>query len=306
MLQTFLNAVLPIFAVVAVGFAYGKKGIVSNELAMHLNRFVFYFALPVLMFRLLAGVSIDQFEWVYVFAYLLAELTLYAIGYVLARWVFKRSRLESLLMGMAAGFVNHVMFVLPIAQQLLGESSLVAIVGIITLDSVILFAGMIMVLEAVTDKGTQKNIFQMLPIFAKNPQLIAIGLGVVAMIAGFEVSGGLELFTRFVGDAAAPSSLFALGIILASQKFASFIPAAVFSMLKLVLMPLVVWVFLIVILQADPQWAMPALLVAAGPAGLMPFVLALQYKVPVSNIAYIVLISTIGSVVSITLVGQWA
>ncbi len=305
MLQVFLNAVLPIFAVVAVGFAYGRKGVVSTELAMQLNRFVFYFALPVLLFRRLAGVSIEQFKWGYVFTYLLAELTLYAIGYALARYVFKLGRLESLLMGMAAGFVNHVMFVLPIAEQLLGAQSLVAIVGIITLDSVILFAGMIMVLETLAGKGETKSLLKMIPVFATNPQLIGIGLGVLAMVAGFEISGGLDLFTQFVGNAAAPSSLFALGIILASQKFANFVPAAVFSILKLVIMPLVVWIFLMILVKADPGWAMPALLVAAGPAGLMPFVLALQYKVPVSNIAYIVLISTIGSVASITLVAQW-
>lgn len=304
MLNVFLNAVLPIFAVVAFGFIYGHKGIMGADLAQQLNRFVFYFALPVLLFKLIASVPVEQFEWMLLLAYLLAELTLYVLGFLIARHVFKRSKIESLLMGMSAGFANHVFFVLPIAQQLFGEVASLPIVAIITLDSVAMFAGTILILETFTNRDKGLSPLRLLPIFARNPQIIGISLGVVAMLMGVRLNGGFDLFTRFVGDAAAPASLFALGIILAGQKLSNFVPAAVFSGLKLLIMPLVTWVIVVAVFHIDADWANPALLVAAGPSGAMPFVLAMQYKVPVSTIAYTVLISTIASVVSISLMTQ--
>jgi hypothetical protein len=46
------------------------------------------------------------------------------------------------------------------------------------------------------------------------------------------------------------------------------------------------------------------MLVAAGPTGAMPFILALQYQVPVATIARTILISTLGSLVTVTLMTQ--
>jgi predicted permease len=54
----------------------------------------------------------------------------------------------------------------------------------------------------------------------------------------------------------------------------------------------------------SPEWSNPAMLVAAGPTGAMPFVLALQYQAPVAAIARAILISTLGSLVTVTLMSQ--
>ena len=57
MIDVFFNAVLPVFAVVAVGFAFGRGGLFDFSAALALNRFVFYAALPLLLFRLIATSS---------------------------------------------------------------------------------------------------------------------------------------------------------------------------------------------------------------------------------------------------------
>ncbi len=54
MIDVFLDAVLPVFAVVAVGFAFGRGGLFDFSAALALNRVVFYLALPVLLFRLIS------------------------------------------------------------------------------------------------------------------------------------------------------------------------------------------------------------------------------------------------------------
>ena len=304
MIEVFLGSVLPIFAVAGVGYFYGRVGILGSDMAMQLNRFVFYFALPVLLFKLLASVSLAQFEWGMVVGYFLAELALYVGGYFIARYGFKRDALESLLIGMTGGFVNHVMFVLPIAQQLFGDAASVPIVAIITLDAVVMFGGTIIILEMATNRKDGFSFWSTTKLLATNPQLIAMGFGVLAMIFGVKLSGGFAVFAQFVGDAAAPASLFALGIVLAGQKFSNIGIAATFSGVKLIIMPLITWAIVVVLFQITPSWANPALLVAAGPTGAMAFVLALQYGVRVSTIAQIILFTTVGSVVSVSLMSQ--
>ncbi|MDJ0950153.1 MAG: AEC family transporter [Alphaproteobacteria bacterium] len=306
MLHAFLNSVLPVFAVVGVGFALGRRGLFDTTAAAAVNRFVFYIALPVLLFRLLSDVPFDRFEWALILAYLLSEIALYAAGYLVARIGFRRPQLESLLLGMAAAFANHVFFVLPIARQIFGETAALPIVAIVSLDAIVLYAGTVLILDVTSDAARGASVLRVLRLCGRNPQIIAIVAGVAANLLGARLVGGFEFFARFVGETAAPCALFALGVILISQKDEgqALLPIAI-SALKLIVMPVVAWLLIVAAFGVRAEWAGPALLVAAGPAGAMPFVLALQYKVPVAAIARTILISTVGSLLTVTVMSQY-
>jgi len=305
MSDVFLNAVLPIFAVVAIGFAFGRGGVFDFSAAVALNRFVFYIALPVLLFRLIATAPFERFEWFLILAFLLAELLLYATGYLIARFGFGRSQTESLLLGMSAAFANQVFFVLPIARQIYGEVGAFPVVAISTLDVFVLFAGTILILDVTRETAPGNLAVRISRLFTRNPPMIGIAAGVVANFVDLPVTGGLDFFARFIGETAAPVSLFALGLILMAQKDTSSlrVPLAI-SGLKLVAMPLIAWVLIYIVFPVSPEWSNPAMLVAAGPTGAMPFILALQYQVPVAAIARTILISTLGSLVTVTLMTQ--
>ena len=305
MIDVFLNAVLPIFAVVAVGFAFGRGGVFDFSTAVALNRFVFYIALPVLLFRLIATAPFERFEWFLILAFFIAEFALYALGYAVARFGFKRSRIESLLLGMSAAFANQVFFVLPIARQIYGEVGVFPIVAVSTLDVFFLFAGTILILDATREKVPGNLVARLSRLFVQNPPIIGIAAGVVANLVDLPITGGLDFFAQFIGETAAPVSLFALGLILMAQKDTSSLRLPlVISGLKLAVMPLVAWILVSMIFPVSPEWSNPAMLVAAGPTGAMPFVLALQYQVPVAAIARTILISTLGSLITLTLMTQ--
>ncbi len=306
MLNTFLNDVLPVFAVVAVGLAFGRAGMFDTISATAVNRFVFYVALPVLLFRLIGNAPFERFEWELLLAYLLAEILLYAVGFVVARLLFHRPRLEALLLGMAVAFVNHVFFILPIARQIYGEVAALPIVAIISVDVVVLFAGTILILDATSGAAKDVSWPRFFLLYARNPLIMGILGGVAANFAGLRTTGGFDYFLRFLGETAAPCSLFALGVILIAQKdhVQAYLPI-VLSGLKLVLMPAVAWLLIVGVFRVSPEWASPAMLVAAGPAGAMPFVLALQYKVPVAAIARVILYSTLGSLLTVSAISHY-
>src|SRR3546814_18941750 len=54
-MQSILETVLPIFGLVLCGYVVGRKGWMSEEAIKGLNTFVFYFAIPALLFRATAG-----------------------------------------------------------------------------------------------------------------------------------------------------------------------------------------------------------------------------------------------------------
>jgi predicted permease len=261
--------------------------------------------LPLLLFRLIATSPFESYEWSLVVAFLLTELIVYVTGYVVARRMFGRSWSESLLLGMSVAFANQVFFVLPIARQLYGDAGALPVVAISTFDVIVLLAGTIIILDVKREQTQGNSLSRVARVFTRNPPIIGISVGVVASLAGLPLAQGLEFFARFVGETAAPCSLFALGLILASQRDEGGIAVpATISGLKLILAPIVAWVLISVVFDVSSEWSSPAMLVAAGPAGAMPFVLALQYEIPVAAIARTILISTVGSLVTVTAITQ--
>ncbi len=305
MISVFLDAVLPVAALIGVGYAFARFGLFDTAMASAINRFVFMLAVPALLFRLISGVDFSQFEWRLLFGYLAVEVTVYAAGFAVARFAYGRPALESLMIGMAATFPNHVFFVLPIAIALYGETAAFPIVAMITVDAIIIHSGTLLILDAVSGRAGGASVPGVLRKMALNPQILGIGLGLLAAVTAVDLPAGLDLFTRFTGSAAAPAALFALGVILSAQP-APHRPsvAIVISAMKLGLQPLLAWIVIVEALAVAPAWSDPALLVTAGPAGAMPFVLALQYGVPVRVISRVIIWTTVAALGTVTFVGS--
>ena len=305
MLNVFLDAVLPVFAVVAAGYVFGRTGLFDFPAATAINRFVFYFALPFLLFRLIAKAPFEEFDWLLSLGFLLAELITYAAGFLIALYAFGRSKTESLLHGMCAAFANQVFFVLPIARQLYGDVGALPVVAVTTFDVVVLLGGTIFALELMSGNEEGTSSLRLLRSYMRVPPVFGIVAGVIANLIGFPVVGGLDFFARFVGETAAPVSLFGLGLILVLRQDKSTLGLPIsMTLMKLVFLPFVAWLLLYQLLEVDPAWTGPAMLVAAGPAGAMPFVLALQYQIPVAAIARTIMISTVASLLTVTLMTQ--
>lgn len=300
-LQTLLNPVLPVFAILGFGAAFARRGLFDAAAAGALNRFVFYVGVPALLFSLLSRADVAHFEWRLLAAYFASEAAVYAVGATVARRVFGRSWRESLLLGMSACFVNHVFFVLPMARVLYGEAASVPIAGLITIDSALIFTAHVVGLEW-ADHGLQ-SLGKLARQLLGHPLLLAIGAGLAVNLLGVPLHAGIGTFLVFTGAAAAPVALFALGVILSAPGERARDKAAwTLAGLKVVAHPLLAWWLFSLVPAADPAWVDASLLVAAGPCGAMPFVLALQYRVPVATIARAIVISTLASLLTLALI----
>jgi hypothetical protein len=292
--QVFFSAILPVFAVALVGYLAGKRQMFDTAMAVSINKFVFLIAVPALLFRLISGAPIHAFPWGAAMGYLAVETVIMVIGAWIARSLLRRERTESLLLGMTAGFSNHVFIILPITLALYGEEAARTVVAIIVIDAMLVFSAAILILDITTSNAATHSATRRLgSALLRNPPVIGMAVGLAVALIGVPVHEGVAFFTRFLGDAGPPASLFALGVVLASRtdKPEIFAPAVICG-LKLVAMPVLIWFLFRQIAPIAEGEAGIALLTSTGPCGAMPFVLALQFGAPAATIARALLYST--------------
>lgn len=300
MLDQFLNGVLPVFGIGVLGYVLGLRGTFDFNIAMALNKFVMFVAMPALGFQLLVKAPLDEFNLAMLGGYFLTELLMYAAGFLIARRVFKTDVMEAALLGLAIALTNHILFVLPVAITLYGEGAVTPIVAIISMDGILIFSGSLILMDVLATRDT--SLRHTISKIVRNPPLIAMAVGLVAGSLGLVVPIGLDVFIDFLGGTASPVLLFALGIIL-SQRGSGARPMlpVVIAAMKLVAHPLLAAIIFTGVLQLTPEVRNPAMMVAAAPCGVMAFMLALNYGVRVDAIARAVLYSSIGSLVTVTL-----
>jgi len=300
MIDHFLNGVLPIFSVGILGFLLGKRQIFNFEAAMVLNKFVMLIGVPSLIILLLSKAPISEFNFQMLSGYFFTELVLYLTGILISKFIFQRETKEAVLIGLCIALTNHVLFVLPIAETLFGTEYTKPIVAIITMDGLVLFAGTIILLDFLeTQDLAVADTFKKI-IF--NPPLIALLIGLVFGLSRSKIPVGIEVFLNAVAVSASPVLLFSLGIILSRPyKEVNLALPLTITFIKLVIHPIFAGIIFTAALALPTELKNPAIMTAAAPCGLMSFMLALNYKVKVDVIARAILISSVGSTITISL-----
>lgn len=295
MLQVLTHNILPVFAILAIGFLMGRRKTFSADEARTVNRVAFLTLQPPLIFALLSSLDFGTIRFGALAIYLLCEVLGFLIGYAVARYLFKRDHLESWLLGMAVVFVNSLLYIWPISVLIYGESGALPITAIVALDSSLIFGFFIISTQMMAGKESPMTALKQLTM---NPVLVGIFLAVLLNLGGVAVPEPVLTAARFAGAAAAPLTLFALGVILSGQAAKPSLPVVGITAMKLLLFPALVFVALR-LFAPDNSWADRFVLNAAGPSGAMAFSLALLHGVRTDVIAPVVIWSSALSLLSL-------
>jgi len=297
-LEVLVDPILPVAAILALGFIMGRRGFLSTDDARAINKLAMVVLLPALLFGLIAEAPVEDFQLAPLGWYFAAELILFTVGYGLAVGWLKRPRGEAVLLAFAGIFSNSVLFVLPISLLIYGRENILAITTVVTLDSTIPFAAVIIIMQLITS-GKVTPGAAILTVL-RTPLIIAMIAGAIVNASGLELDAPIATFSHFNGAAAGPVALFALGVILSRTRFA-YDPAVItFSAVKLLVFPFVVWLGLLVFIEPGAQREL-FLLNAAGPAGAMAFSLALLYGVRTDAIAQVIIFTSTLSVLTLAI-----
>lgn len=296
-MATTLSIVLPVFGLILCGYVVGRfTRLLSDEAIRGLTNFVFYVAIPALLFRTLGtlhtpeGVSFDI-----TFAYFGTALTLYAVAMLIGRLVFGHNLEQQAMFAMGCVFSNSVLLGIPLVLTAFGEKALLPLMMIIGVHPLILISLPTILIEV--HRGGGGRWYQVLAsaavALARNPVVIGMAAGVGWGLTGLGLNPVFEHFIELLGRAAAPCALFALGASLTRYHLGGDLrEVGVIVVFKLLAMPAAVWLTATYVFAIDPMWAAIAAVNAAMPDGANVFVLAQKYNLFVARAAAAVLIST--------------
>jgi len=303
-MNDFTFLVLPFFALVVAGYGAARWRILDAPGVLGINRFVYFFALPALLFNKMAETDFQRLvsESAFVLAHLVAGLVVFALMWVSAKVLFKAGRNNLAVMALAGCYGNIGFLGIPLLVSVLGGDA-AAPLSLMLLVDVAFFIPFATILMSPAGAGNLRHIIMRGVV--KNPLIIAILVGTGFSAAGFGLPGVLAGFTNLLGQAAAPAAMFALGAVLAGRPISDGLGEASWvSVFKLAVHPLIMWGAMTAFGVSD-AWRLVATLGAATPVAAALFVIAQEHGVMPARASTAVLISTAVSMVSLPLLIVW-
>ena len=288
MFEIIKNDIFPIFSALVLGFALGKYQIISRTEAATLNKIGFMIFQPALIFTLIQNTDISGILLPALALYALAQGLLFLITLIISLKLLNLEFLEAWLVSMCVVFVNTLMYIWPISQLMYGTGGNLPINAVVLWDATITFAFFIISTDLIANSRTSFSVTTTGKRLIQNPVLIAILLAVCSKLVHFDIDVSIIKALGFIGPAAPPMMLLALGIILSQSPLIPNIQIATITGIKLIGLP-VILLILITIFVTDPYWEKLLLLNSAGPSGAMAFALAMLHRAKTDIIAPVII-----------------
>jgi malonate transporter and related proteins len=207
-----IAAFAPIWALTAVGFLAGRTRVLGGAAVDVLGRFVFYVAMPAALLSMLVRHPLTGFAGKGFVAFAAGTFAIGGLGFALSRWVFRRPLGDQAISGMAAGYVNAANLGIPVAVQVLGNASFLAIV--LLLQTLIITPIILGTLDTARRTDHRGRWLRLVTLPFRSTILLACALGVVLGATGVHLPHVIDGIVALLGAAAVPTALVALGLSL--------------------------------------------------------------------------------------------
>lgn len=215
-----LNATMPIFLLMVIGYLFKKYNIISEQFSKELNSFVFKIALPVLVFNELSKENFSD-VWDTGFVIFCFMATLISIA-ILALISVLNKKIDDKAEFIQASFRSSAALLgVGIVTNLYGSAGYVPlmIVGAVPLYNITAVILLSVLKPERNEKLDKKVLKRTLIGIITNPILIGIFVGFVWSISGIKMPTIAEKTTTYVGNTATPLGLIALGASLDLKSF---------------------------------------------------------------------------------------
>ena len=293
----FLSLCLPIFAVVAVGLLAARINLVPPATVDAVGLFSFNVALPALLLRLVGGQPLaESFQPEWFQGYLASCLFVFgcAMGFAL---LMGRGRVRAAALGAAATMGNVGYLAPPLLIPMLGPRVAGPVaMSIMAEVAVIIALGSVLMAPSAPGEGLRAMGRGLLAL-ARNPVILGIAGGCLLAWGNVALPLPIDRFLSFLGNAAGPTALFALGGTLGRLRVGRDLVAVAsgLTLCKIVVYPMVVWLMLSQYLGLDSFWVVSGTLLAAMPTATNAFVLAQRHGAGAEEVSAGVLLSTLAA-----------
>lgn len=307
-----LTTLLPVFALIAIGFVVAKLHLLPEGSGSVLNQFILKLALPALIFAAIASSEPESLVQGGFFA--IACFVGMLISFVLLRFFvkkkFHRTNSEGSMLGLVATFPDNVFLGLPVLLALFPGNSDYVLAS--TLSNMVCLPFMIFViLDCEIARNSSESIdkakvtIKVTKAMLANPIVISLVLGIIFCLSGIHPKGLITTF-RLLGSTTTPCALTALGLVLGTQRVASgehksgVLEHLSIHIVKMLIQPAVTWLCL-VILGVEGYWLAMGIILSGMPTAFSAYVVSDNYNTCSREASLVIMVNTAASVFTVPL-----
>jgi malonate transporter len=220
-----LDALLPIFVGLLLGYIAGRRGAMDNRNVRNLIVLVMDFAIPCALFSTISSTSWpvlrEQSESAAMIA--VVFVTLYACSYIWARKSLKMSMSDASVLALTVGFPNSAAVALPLLTTAYGPSSRVTAALSIAVGSITISPLTLALLDS--DKQSDAKGISIQTVATKflraftRPVVWAPVLALMSVYFGLHLPSYVDRSLTILGSASSGSALILTGLVVSSQTF---------------------------------------------------------------------------------------
>jgi len=288
-----------------VGYVTASVGWFDQVAIRGLTRFVFDFAVPMLLLRTISTATLpDVIPWDYLASYYLGTFIILLSGLGITRLLWQRTFSQQVINAFSSSFSNTVLLGIPIILLTFGDRAVLPLFIIIGTHGIIMVPLFTIMLEmGKSGRAPIKTVIVRTSYgLFTNPLIIGLLSGLACNLFEITLWKPLDEMAKLLANSVTSCALFALGATLASfRKNIPWQEVPMIVILKTILHPVVVWGLATLVFRVkEVIWIQVLVLLAAQPTGVNPFLFASRYNVGQLVSSGAAFISTIFSIFTLT------
>ena len=278
-----VDVIFPIFGLLMVGYITVILGWFDQTAIRGLTRFVFDFAVPMLLLRTVSTAQLpEDIPWNFLASYYLATMLVLFSGLVLTRITYRITFSEQVVSAFSCSFSNTVLLGIPLVLMAFGDQGALPLFIIIGTHGFVMFPLFTIMMEiGKIGEAPVKTLFAKTSYgLITNPLVIGLLGGLVCNLLGITLWKPLDEIAKLLGNAVTPGALFALGATLAGfRKKIQWKELPILVLMKIIVHPLLVWLLAVIVFGLSEEiWIKVLVILAALPTGVNPFLFASRYN----------------------------
>ena len=287
---------------IGAGYLARRLGILATGDERVLNGLVYYFAFPAFLLLKLAETDFGA-ETLRLLGAGAAPIAAVLLLLGLARLALGLPRETFFLLAVGSIFGSLAFFGIPFIEVAIAEEEAVRFAVALIAAVAPFTVGLVLVLlELYGMEGIPlwRAVLDVLRRFSRNPLILSLAAGVALSLMGLDLPPFLRRTATLLGDTAAPVALFSLGVFLYGRRHRKPIKALGIASLRLLLLPAVTLAFSY-ILGLSPLAREVAVLMNGTPIAVNMIVLSARYRFFEEEMATMILLSSVGALLTMNL-----
>ncbi len=305
-----INIILPVFALIGLGYASAVSGILKMDVGDAMAKFIFVIAIPALLMKTMATADFSGANpWGFWATYFGGVAIVWLLARIIIFNLLGRDQRAAVIAGVSAGFSNIVLTGIPLIERAYGEAGIAILLLLVAVHMpVMMTASTLLMEQAVRADWVEKSPYNLIKLFKNiiknlltNTIILGILAGLVWRLSTLPFSGIFAETAASIGKTAGPLALFSVGMSLNKYGIkGNLFQGSLLAGLSLIVLPASVYLLANYVFHLPADWARIAVTAAALPTGVNAYLFASHFKVAEGLATNTIILTILASVVTLS------